>query len=263
LTNFSTKFPHCATLYPINPALILKNLGLSEKAAQVYLASLELGEAPVQKLAERAGLKRTTVYYVLEELVAFGALVETKQNKKIEYVPAEPSHLLQRAKERLNDFETALGVFEERRRAVYPKPQILLFYGPAGFKEIWSMIFSSGEKEFRIITPAQSFLGFVKEKYIIDWIIKEKKLLGIKSKQLISDTPYARQVVAKDHREGRQSKFLPKEYPLPFTEIITKEFVAFISSRFDNMLFVVQNDAFAKTRTSLFELLWEKLQKPT
>ena len=59
----------------MNPALILKNLGLSEKAAQVYLASLELGEAPVQKLAERAGLKRTTVYYVLEELVAFFALL--------------------------------------------------------------------------------------------------------------------------------------------------------------------------------------------
>src|SRR3989338_1979975 len=98
----------------MNPALILKNVGLSEKAARVYLASLGLGEAPVQKLAEHAGVKRTTVYYVLEELIEFGALIEVRRNKKIAYVPAEPSHLLQRARERLNDFEAALAIFEER-----------------------------------------------------------------------------------------------------------------------------------------------------
>ncbi|MEK7118457.1 MAG: helix-turn-helix domain-containing protein, partial [Patescibacteria group bacterium] len=140
----------------MQPVEILKNIGLSEKAARVYLASLELGETSVQKLAERAGLKRTTVYYVLEELISFGALIETKQNKKIAYIPTEPTHLLRRAKEHLNDFEAALDIFEERKHAIYTKPQILLFYGPAGFKEIWDMIFSSKEKEFRIITPAQS-----------------------------------------------------------------------------------------------------------
>lgn len=243
----------------VDPILLLKNIGLSEKAAKVYLASLELGEAPVQKLAEHAGLKRTTVYYILEELIRFGALIEAKQGKKIGYIPAEPSHLLRRAKEHCGDFETALPVFEERKHAVEPKPEILSFYGPAGFKEVWDMIFSSKEKLFRIITPAQSFLGFVKEKYIIDWIISEKKRLGIKSRQLISDSPYARRIIAKDTGENRQSKLLPKDYPLLFTEIITKEFVVFISSRFDNMIFVVQNDAFAKTRASIFEVLWEKL----
>lgn len=238
---------------------ILKNIGLSEKAARVYLASLDLGEAPVQKLAKQAGLKRTTVYYVLEELLSFGALIETRRNKKVEYMPSEPSHLLRRAKERLNDFESALGIFEERKLAHAPKPQVLFLNGPAGFKEIWDMIFASGEKEFRIITSGQSFLGFTKEKYIVEEIIGTKKRLRITSKHLISDTPYGRKIVAKDRSEGRQSKFLPAEYPMLFTEIITEKFVAFISSRFDNMLFVVQNDAFAKTRRALFELLWEKL----
>lgn len=247
----------------MNPTPILKNIGLSEKAARVYLASLELGEAPVQKLAERAGLKRTTVYYVLEELIAFGALIETKRNKKIAYVPAEPSHLLQRAREHCGDFEAALGLFEEHKHVLYPKPRILFLYGPAGFKEMWDMIFSSKEKEFQIITPAQNFLGFVKERYILEWIIGKKKRLGIKSRQLVSDTPYTRTIVAKDSHEGRQSKFLPKGYAISFTEIITKEFVAFISPRFDNMLFVVQNDAFAQTRKAIFEMLWEKLPMQT
>src|SRR3989344_4107171 len=246
----------------MQPTEILKNIGLSVKGAQVYLASLELGEGTVQTIALRAGLRRTTVYYILEELIAFGALIETKRGKKAAYLPAEPSHLLRRAKEHLHDFESALDMFEERKHAIYPKPQVLFLYGPAGFKEVWDMIFSSGEKEFRIITPGQNFLGFVKEKYILEEIVRTKKKLKIMSKQLISDTPYARRIVAKDQSEGRKSKFLPAGHPVLFTEIITEDFVAFISSRFDNMIFVVQNDAFAKTRHTIFEVLWGKLPEP-
>ena len=52
---------------------IIKNLGLTTKAAKIYLAALELGEASVQQLAQKSRIKRTTLYYILDELVEAGA----------------------------------------------------------------------------------------------------------------------------------------------------------------------------------------------
>jgi hypothetical protein len=121
------------------------------------------------------------------------------------------------------------------------------------------MIFDSKTKEFRIITDGTSFLDFVKEKYILDEIIEKKKKLGVSSRQIIVDSVYARKIVAKDSKENRQSKLLSSSCALPFTEVVADTFVAFISPRFDNTLFVVENAQFAETRKNIFEEMWKTL----
>jgi sugar-specific transcriptional regulator TrmB len=239
---------------------LIKNLGLSEKAAEVYLASLELGEATVQQLAKKANLKRTTIYYTLEELKDAGAILETKRNKKSFYLPETPKNVLKRVKEKIWDTESSLDILEGKMHSIYKRPRIYFLYGPSGFKKIWDMIFATPDKEFRIITEGSNFLDFVREKYILDYIIKTKKKLNIFSRQLIQDSPYARGIVAKDKQENRVSKIFSSRHKIPFTEVICHDFVAFISPRFEDTLFVVENESYAQTRRSLFEILWENIK---
>src|SRR3989344_4759053 len=239
---------------------ITKNLGLNTKAAKIYLAALELGEASVQQLAQKSKIKRTTLYYILDELVESGVLVCTKVGKKIYYVPEQPATLLKNAKEKISNFEESLQLLEEKVGYIKNKPRVYFLYGSAGFKEAWDIILNTKEKEYRIITQGENFLDYVKEKYIIDEIITKKKNLGVRSKQLISDSPYARKIIAKDVRENRVSKILSPIYKLPFTEIITESVVAFISPRFNNMIFIVENDSFSRTRRSVFEILCNSIQ---
>lgn len=239
---------------------ITKNLGLSTKAAKIYLAALELGEASVQQLAQKARIKRTTLYYILDELVEAGALICTKTGKKIYYVPEQPATLLKNAKEKISNFEESLKLLEDKAGYINRKPRVYFLYGSAGFKQVWDMILNTKEKEYRIITGGENFLDYVKEKYIIDEIIAKKKKLGVLSKQLITASAYARQIVAKDSQENRVSKLLPPIYKLPFTEIITESVVAFISPRFNNMIFIVENDSFSRTRKSIFEILWDSIR---
>jgi len=239
---------------------IVEKLGLDEKEAKIYLATLELGEATVQHIAAKAKLKRTTLYYILEKLKRDGVLLETKRRKHIYYIPASPRELLKRAREKLWEVEESIDSIEAQKHAIYKKPRLYFLYGPSGFKHIWDMIFASPEKEFKIITEGENFLDFVKEKYILDEIIKTKKKLGISSKQLIADSPYARKIIAKDRQENRVSKIIPSHYKLPFTEVISHDFVAFISPRWDNTLFVVENERFAQTRNSVFEITWNSLK---
>ncbi|MBI3633581.1 MAG: hypothetical protein HY226_04785 [Candidatus Vogelbacteria bacterium] len=239
---------------------IVKNLGLSDKAAKIYIAAMALGEASVQQLAETSKLKRTSLYYILDGLIDSGVLIAAKTGKKIRYIPEQPETLLKIIKERVSNFENSVQALEQTAGHTNRKPRVYFLFGPAGFKQVWDMILKTKEKEFRIITEGENFLDYAKEKYILDEIITKKKKLGVRSKQLITDSQYAKSIVAKDIRENRVSKFLPDIYKLPFTEIITESIVAFISPRFSNMIFIVENDAFSKTRKSIFESLWQSLR---
>lgn len=237
----------------------LQGIGLSEKAAKLYLASLEFGETTVQELAKEAKLKRTTIYYTLEELTGTGVLLEIKRRGKTYYAPVAPREFLKRARERMQEFEDVVELLEIRKENAFKKPKLYFLRGGVGFKQIWDKIFASRAKEYRIITQGENFLDFVKEKYILDEIIKRKQELNIVSKQLITDSLYARRIVAKDAKENRISKLLSPIYKLPFTEIICDDFVAFISPKFQDTLLVIENELFAKTRRSLFDALWDSL----
>jgi sugar-specific transcriptional regulator TrmB len=238
---------------------ILRNLGLSEKGAQLYLACLRLGEATVLDLARESGLKRTTIYYILEELTGSGALVETKRSKKTRYVAADPKDLLIAARERHAEAEKSLHILEEQRGSLSGQHRVYFLYGPAGFKQIWNMILRSKDREYRIISAAEEFSGFIPEKYLLSEIIAKKKRLGFKSRQIVADSPLARKIIVKDTEENRTSKIMPFTSKIGFSEIITSEFVAFISPRYDNTLFVVEDELFAKTRQVIFDSLWSSL----
>ena len=43
-------------------AELIKSLGLSEAEIAVYLATLELGQANVQEISRKSGVKRTSIY---------------------------------------------------------------------------------------------------------------------------------------------------------------------------------------------------------
>ena len=160
---------------------LVRNLGLSDKAAKVYLACLELGEATVATLGKRSGVKRTSIYYVLEELREFGALLETKRNKKVFYVPEDPHALLAISREKIMETEKFLPLILEKKNATYNKPRLYFLYGPQGFKHIWDMIFESKSKEFMIITEGENFLDFVKEKYILNYCHEKKSTKNLRN----------------------------------------------------------------------------------
>ena len=64
----------------------LEEVGLSAKAARVYLALLQLGSGTVQDVASRAGIVRTTCYPLLEELQKRGLVSTTRSGKKAVFV---------------------------------------------------------------------------------------------------------------------------------------------------------------------------------
>ena len=69
---------------------VLKQTGLTEKQAKIYLACLELGQAKVPEIAKKAEIKRTTAYGILDELVSLGLVNYSQKNKQKLYRAGNP-----------------------------------------------------------------------------------------------------------------------------------------------------------------------------
>ena len=68
----------------------IEKLGLSEKEAKVYLASLELGPSPVQVISQKSKVNRATTYVVIDSLMAMGLMSTYDEGKKTFFTSESP-----------------------------------------------------------------------------------------------------------------------------------------------------------------------------
>src|SRR3989338_4220338 len=93
--------------------LELQRIGLNEREAKVYLAALELGPSPVQKIAQRADIPRATAYLVLDDLRQKGFVSTYDEGKKTFFVAESPERLLVFLKEREVEVKTQREVAQQ------------------------------------------------------------------------------------------------------------------------------------------------------
>lgn len=239
---------------------IIEGLGLDEKCAALYEIALSIGEGTIQQIAKQSGVKRTSLYYIIPELIKKGLLIEAKRNGKTVYIAEHPSIVLQQAKEKLAAFEDILPDLEQSMNSVYARSRVQLAYGTTGFKHVWDLLFKTGAKEYCITTQGHGLLEFVKERYIVEQVIKNKKKLGMRSRHLIVDSPYAQKILEKDKLENRTSKILPRDTGIKFTEVICGKYTVFISPRIENTILIIENEEFAKSRQAVFDLIWKLIK---
>jgi sugar-specific transcriptional regulator TrmB len=71
----------------------LQDLGLNDKESAVYLALLSVDNDSVIDLAKKTNINRTTIYPILESLMAKGLVFESKIDKKIRFSAEGPERL--------------------------------------------------------------------------------------------------------------------------------------------------------------------------
>jgi len=128
----------------------LKTLGLSEKEALIYLASLELGPSTVQEISKKTGIIRTTIYNLTRSLKEKGLIVEISKDKKRLFVSQSPERLLSNLRLQKKELEER----EKNLRSILPelkglvdlsrvRPKIRFYEGKEGIKLMREDILSS------------------------------------------------------------------------------------------------------------------------
>ncbi len=237
---------------------VLQKFGLTHREALLYLATLELGSAPVQKIAEKSGLVRSTAYEVLERLRVKG-LVSTFLKKKIRYFSAEePNQVVNFAESRLATLKEALPelnalVGKNRRR-----PTVRFYEG----KEEMLLIFAE------IVAEADTLLGYSST----DDLFREmgeahKEFLAariakkIPLRVILRDTPFGRERQRRGRAELRDARLMKAEPAFHGQLYIWKNKIAQLSFRDDFVAVVTESKELADMQRALFENLWSLLSR--
>lgn len=121
----------------------LKKIGLKDKEASVYLASLQLGPAPVQLIARRAKVVRATTYVILEALAKLGLVTRYQEGKKTLFAAEPPRQLLrvlekqeEEIQEKERELETLMPQLQVLLKSAGERPSVRYFDGEEGIRAI-------------------------------------------------------------------------------------------------------------------------------
>ncbi|MBU1032611.1 hypothetical protein KJ937_01625 [Patescibacteria group bacterium] len=210
----------------------LQKVGLSEKAAVIYAALLEIGGAYPSKIAEYTKLNRSTTYKVLEELSNKGLVNEIKKRNKIFYQIGEPQKLVNFAKDKIEQAKLQ----KEYAEALYPeiaglfaltphKPRVLFYEGMDGVLELYTDHVDGKEPyTMQAFSNASEFMKVMPEKFKRDYV-KAKEKLGVKTRGIIPDTAHDKKYNTKTYKSTDKKiwpklKFVPAEM-FPYKNEIT------------------------------------------
>lgn len=119
----------------------LEAIGLSEKEAKVYLATLELGDAPVHEISKKANVNRATTYVILEGLLQKAIVSKYEKEKKTHFIAENPISLrsvIREKEELLRHKEHLLQTISPELQSIYNllphKPVVRFFEGKEGLK---------------------------------------------------------------------------------------------------------------------------------
>lgn len=238
---------------------ILTNLGISQKAAQIYMAALSLGTASVQDLADKTGLKRPTAYAYIEELLKQGLLEKAPVGKREYYRASTPRVLETRAAHTAELIKKAVPELEALRASMQGRPNISVLEGEKGLRQIYGEIENANsicfwsnleafEKQFQDVFDALSSA------------IGEKQ---IRTREIISNTPEARKS-AKHYAlsAGRNySARIATAEGIHNDNAIYGNVVAMFRLHESNLFVIRIEDAtIAQTMKAMFEMAWKSAE---
>ncbi|MFN7160439.1 MAG: TrmB family transcriptional regulator [Candidatus Gracilibacteria bacterium] len=245
----------------MNLEYILKQTGLSEKEAKIYLALLQAGKATAYTVAKHSGLKKSTVYVILDLLVEKGLVRKEPKGKILKYSALSPELLSERMQEKANLIKEALPEFQALYNNNSHQVKAQYYEGINGIREMFQQLMKvSKGKEYHAFyahidhTPSELFKLF-------EEVNRQHEQLGISRKILTVDDP---KVSATFYKKGPRAiknvlvKMLPKDkYDSSISIEIYDRFTQILSHRYLQGI-VIENPDIAYVMRQIFELVWEK-----
>ncbi|MFZ2881908.1 MAG: helix-turn-helix domain-containing protein, partial [Candidatus Moraniibacteriota bacterium] len=231
--------------------------GLNEKEAEIYMATLELGEATGFQIYKKTSLKKPTVYYILDELQKRGLVVLTKKGKKKYYIAESPTKIQEDLENKLKSFNSILPQLLSVYNIQAVKPKLRYYEGKDGIKEVYADTLKY--KDEILSFSSENVVSILGEDFSLDYIRKRvKKNIPIKS--IVPNLENIQEkFLNKNQEQLRSAKLIdPKEFNFPIEINIYANKVAFMSFR-DELAVIIESDEINKMMKLLFSFFWNKL----
>jgi sugar-specific transcriptional regulator TrmB len=210
---------------------ILSALGLNELQASVYVATLELGQATMQEISQKSGVKRTSIYNFIDFLKERQLITETKKNKRKVYSAINPEHLAELVKVKLMETQAIipelLAIYNQKNN----KPRVTYHEGLEGIKEVYAdLLRTKGEV---VSYEDLDYLKKMLPKDYYNYLPPERARRNIPLRAISKDCTVAREFIKNDLKINRTTRFIQTSEDLRTEINIYDNKVALISFRND------------------------------
>jgi len=237
----------------------LNDVGLDDKEARVYLASLSLGPSTAQKIAETAGIKRTTTYNIIEDLRNIGLIAISNQGFKKYYFPAPPESLEAAINAKREILKTVMPDLQSLYNLKGDESSIKYYKGLKACQGVyWSLLESIKPHDYYLVLTDQERWYALDPEFSQKFIEKRAKLnIGIRL--LFQDSALAHEHKKFEQNFNEHIKILSPGEPLTTNLIITPQKVVIHQLVPPIFTMVIENQGIIRMNREMFEIMWRSI----
>lgn len=248
--------------------LIKKSFLLNEKEVLVYQACI--GKKPLNptQLSRLTGIKRTTIYLVLEELKKKGLIIENIKGKKRNINVSTPEtlrHLVieeqERIKEKSKMISNIIPLLENLQKIKGVETEVEILEGKSGAVIILEKILQQ-KKDIYWLGSLDTILQIIDEERlyrVFTWRRMDTKTTSyaISDRKILSNKKFGEKI------EGfRQFRFLPESFKTPALVVLFGNSIGLVRVReMDLKIILVKDENIFEIMKFMFDTLWETLPK--
>lgn len=239
-------------------------IGFSTNKAKIYQAALTLGSAPAGAIAQKAGIVRSTVYKILDELIRDG-LIEISEGKVKKFTASHPSALLKVFENKKTAVENSmpdlLGVFS----ALKFKPKMRFYEGESGKKKVFEDALNLRDDIVYTFSPMREVIELFGKTYARHYMEKRVKnkiwRYALRPAADIGQKGNDWEFYGSDEKLMREIRFLPPDISCDTLIQIYANKVAVIASEKEDYAFIIESKELSMLMKQIFLWLWKISQK--
>jgi sugar-specific transcriptional regulator TrmB len=237
----------------------LVDFGLTDNEAGVYLATLELGETTIIRIAKKASIKRTTTYLAVESLREKGLINTIKKNKKTFLYGEDPRILEKKAEEKKENIKNIIPQLLSITNLIDRKPVIKYFEGKEGMKTVFKDVLEYPNSKARV-WYSEDYVGTIGREFFDDYYIPERIKKKIWTLAIHPDDPATRETNKNNPKELRNSKYIQnKNFELPVEILIYGKRKVSIISLYEEISLIIESEGIHNSLKSIFDAQWDSL----
>jgi len=235
--------------------------GLTDRETKIYLALLELGAGSVIDVAKKAGLKRTTVYNLLPNLISAGLVRSEIIKKKKRFLIDDVRSLKNRLIEKQKRVENLIPELEAIHNILPFKPKVTYFEGEGGMKELYlDTLKNSNPGDYIYAFTGMTDFYEVFPKDFADYYIEERAKKKIRIKVVAPKSKESEKWAKTASQTLREIKLInDKDLTFKSDMEIYGNKVALVSYKENFMGVVIESKEISDMMKSVFKIMWNKL----
>jgi len=242
----------------------LRELGLTDKEIQVFLACLERGETNAVPVARATGLPRNSAVYVLEQLKNKGLIdIVERASRKI-YIAKSPRTLVTllkqeqtRLAEKVESLESSLPTLNSLYAHNPFQPHVRIYRGRDEIRQLYEEMLQSPVNEIWYVGEYDKIIDVLGERYLREWI-KRRIAKRIKTRSIrVRGTENPDALFQASKETNRQIRYAPTEFKSPGHVNIYGDNVAVVTTAKEDFGLVTTSREYAQIMQSWFQQLWK------